>query len=118
MFHKIDMVRGQYESLQVSNREALVPQAVSPEIIRRAIRSEQKLDIQYRDENEVESKRRIRPLAIIYYVHAMLLVSWCEIRNDFRHFRIDRMLSCSETEDYFRNQGDDLREQWRLLKSS
>jgi predicted DNA-binding transcriptional regulator YafY len=116
--HKIDMVRGQYESLQVSNREALIPQAVNPEIIRRAIRSEQKLDIQYRDENEVESERRIRPLAIIYYVHAMLLVSWCEMRKDFRHFRIDRMLSCRETEDYFRNQGDGLREQWRLLESS
>lgn len=116
--HKIDMVRGQYESLQVSNREALIPQAVNPEIIRRAIRSEQKLDIQYRDENEVESERRIRPLAIIYYVHAMLLVSWCEMRKDFRHFRIDRMLSCRETEDYFRNQGDGLREQWRRLESS
>jgi len=48
----------------------------------------------------------------------MLLVSWCEMRNDFRHFRIDRMLCCSETEDYFKNQGDDLREQWRRLESS
>ena len=115
---KIDMARGLYESLQVSNREALIPQAVNPEIIRRAIRSEQKLDIQYRDENEVESERRIRPLAIIYYVHAMLLVSWCEMRNDFRHFRIDRMLSCSETEDYFKTQGDGLREQWRRLEAN
>ncbi len=115
---KIDMARGLYESLQVSNREALIPQAVNPEIIRRAIRSEQKLDIQYRDENEVESERRIRPLAIIYYVHAMLLVSWCEMRNDFRHFRIDRMLSCNETEDFFKNQGDGLRAQWRRLEAN
>ncbi len=115
---KIDMARGLYESLQVSNREALIPQAVNPEIIRRAIRSEQKLDIQYRDENEVESERRIRPLAIIYYVHAMLLVSWCEMRNDFRHFRIDRMLSCNQTEDFFKNQGDGLRAQWRRLEAN
>ncbi len=114
---KIDAVRGQYESLQVSNREALVPQAVSPDLIRGAIRSEQKLDIRYRDENENDSERRIKPLAIIYYVHAMLLVSWCEMRNDFRHFRIDRMLSCTETEDYFKNEGDLLRQRWRLLES-
>ena len=115
--NKIDAVRGHYESLQVSNREALVPQAVSPEVIRSAIRSEQKLDIRYRDENNNESERRVKPLAIIYYVHAMLLVSWCEMRKDFRHFRIDRMLACEETEAFFRHQGDSLREQWRRLES-
>ena len=76
-----------------------------------AIRNEQKLDLRYRDENDNESQRRIKPLAIIYYVHAMLLVSWCEMRKDFRHFRIDRVLACEETEDYFKNEGDSLRQQ-------
>lgn len=112
---KIDAVRGRYESLQVSERGALIPRAVSPDLIRGAIRGERKLDIRYRDESEVETERRIRPLAIIYYVHAMLLVGWCEFREDFRHFRIDRMLSCADAGEDFDGQGDELRRQWRLL---
>jgi predicted DNA-binding transcriptional regulator YafY len=114
---KIDAIRGSLESLQVSDRGALVPAAVDPDMIRRAIREEQKLDIRYRDESERDSSRQVRPLAIIYYVHAMLMVAWCELRNDFRHFRVDRMLSCAETGNFFKGRGDDLREQWKMLEA-
>ena len=113
---KIDALRGSLESLQVSQRDALVPQAVDPELIRSAIREERKLDLRYRDENGNDSQRRIRPLAIIYYVHAMLLVSWCEMRDDFRHFRLDRVQACDATEAWFSGQGDVLRERWKLLE--
>ncbi len=115
--HKIDALRGKLESLQVSERGALVPEAVDAEVIRGAIREERKLDIRYSDENGAESNRRVLPLAIIYYVHAMLLVSWCELREDFRHFRLDRILECNETDADFRGQGDGLREQWKLLET-
>jgi predicted DNA-binding transcriptional regulator YafY len=114
---KIDAVRGSLESLQVSERGALVPAAVDAELIRGAIREERKLDLCYRDENENESNRRVLPLAIIYYVHAMLLVSWCELRNDFRHFRLDRVVACSETDAWFKGQGERLRERWKLIES-
>jgi len=114
---KIDALRGSLESLQVSERGALVPEAVDAEVIRGAIREERKLDLRYRDENGAESSRRVLPLAIIYYVHAMLLVSWCELRDDFRHFRLDRVLACSETDASFKGQGDNLREQWKLLET-
>ena len=114
---KIDRVRERLESLQVSERGALVPQMVDPDIIRCAIREERKLDIRYFDEDDKPSSRRILPLAIIYYVHAMLLVAWCELRRDFRHFRIDRMQSCSPCEVYFPGDGERLREQWKVLDS-
>lgn len=114
---KIDSLRDRLESLQVSERGALVPEAVDTDLIRSAIREEQKLDICYRDENENESSRRVRPLAVIYYVHAMLMVTWCELRNDFRHFRVDRMLSCIDSGEFFKGEGDRLREQWKLLET-
>ena len=94
-----------------------MPAAVDAELIRSAIREERKLDLCYRDENENESNRRVLPLAIIYYVHAMLLVSWCELRNDFRHFRLDRVDACSETDAWFKGQGERLRERWKLIES-
>ena len=116
--HKIDSIRDRLESLQVSDRGALVPAAVDPDMIRRAIREEQKLDIRYRDESERDSSRQVRPLAIIYYVHARLMVAWCELRNDFRHFRIDRMLSCEESGEFFSGGGDELRAKWKLLETN
>jgi predicted DNA-binding transcriptional regulator YafY len=115
--NKIDSIRDNLESLQVSERGALVSETVDTDLIRRAIREEQKLDIRYRDENENESSRRVRPLAVIYYVHAMLMVTWCELRNDFRHFRVDRMLSCVDSGEHFKGGGDRLRDQWKQLET-
>jgi len=115
---KIDALRGSLESLQVSRREPLVPQAVDPELIRGAIRAERKLDLRYRDEHGNDSSRRVLPLAIIYYVHAMLLVGWCELRADFRHFRLDRVLACSAADDWFRGKGERLRERWKALAAN
>jgi len=114
---KIDAIRGSLERLQVSERGVLIPTAVDPDMIRRAIREEQKLEIRYCDESERNSRRRVRPLAIIYYVHAMLMVAWCELRDDFRHFRVDRMQSCAETGNFFKGQGDAMREQWKMLET-
>ena len=110
---KIDSIRDQMDRLQVSEREPLVPQAINTDVIRRAIRDEQKLSIQYRDENDQTSQRTLKPLAIIYYVHAMLLVSWCELRNDFRHFRLDRMTACELIDQWFKGDGNILREDWQ-----
>ena len=115
---KIDALRDGLESLQVSQRDPLVPSAVDPELIRAAIREERKLELGYRDENGSDSRRCVKPLAIIYYVHAMLLVSWCELRNDFRHFRLDRVTECSAVDDWFKGEGEELRERWKALESN
>jgi predicted DNA-binding transcriptional regulator YafY len=47
----------------------------------------------------------------------MLMVAWCELRNDFRHFRVDRMQSCAEAGNFFKGEGDELREKWKLLEA-
>ena len=110
---KIDLVRSRVESLQVSDWGVPTPESVKPETLRTAIRDEQKLTIHYRDENQAESKRSILPIAIIYYVETIVLVAWCELREDFRHFRIDRMTNCEISDDYFKGDGDGLRLRWQ-----
>jgi predicted DNA-binding transcriptional regulator YafY len=37
------------------------------------------------------SERVVRPLIMAFYGPVWLLAAWCEIRNGFRVFRIDRM---------------------------
>lgn len=47
----------------------------------------------YSREDGQPSIRRVRPLALYFWGGAWTLASWCELRNDFRSFRVDRMTS-------------------------
>lgn len=60
-------------------------------VLRQALREQRKLWLCYRKEDGESSERLLRPLAILYWGRAWTLVAWCELRQDFRHFRLDRM---------------------------
>jgi len=49
------------------------------------------LAFSYRDERERKSQRVIWPFAIGYFPEGRILVGWCEMRKDYRHFRTDRL---------------------------
>ncbi|MGR3803550.1 helix-turn-helix transcriptional regulator [Marinibacterium profundimaris] len=57
--------------------------------IRAAIRGRQKLRLSYRRPDDVWSFRTIRPLQIDHFGRVWSLTAWCELRNDFRVFRLD-----------------------------
>lgn len=59
--------------------------------IRRAIRTERKLRLRYVDDRQRRSQRVVWPIALSFFDTARILVAWCELRGDFRHFRVDRM---------------------------
>jgi predicted DNA-binding transcriptional regulator YafY len=88
------------------------PQNIDFTMIRRAIRDEEKLEIDYRDERGRVTRRIIRPLAVIYYLDAAVIVGWCELREAIRNFRLDRTQSCRESGLHFRNEGEALRNLW------
>ena len=54
------------------------------------------LDLCYCDETGRETRRAIRPLGLWFWGKVWTLVAWCELRGDFRMFRIDRMLALEE----------------------
>ncbi|WP_208347892.1 helix-turn-helix transcriptional regulator [Pseudaestuariivita rosea] len=66
-------------------------------LIRRAIREGLKLRIAYRSLDDRNSTRVIRPLQTEYWGRVWTCSAWCELRQDFRAFRIDRMQSCEPT---------------------
>ncbi len=88
------------------------PDGVDLALVRRAIRDEQKLHIDYRDELGNATERLIRPIALIYYSQTANIVAWCELRNAIRNFRADRVVHCEAWEDFFPGQGDRLRQVW------
>ncbi|MGY2574446.1 helix-turn-helix transcriptional regulator [Vibrio sp. C8] len=64
-------------------------------IYRQAIWIKRKLLITYVDQVEVRSERVIWPIFVGYDDTHCLVVAWCELRNQFRHFRVDRIVSCT-----------------------
>lgn len=71
------------------------------ETIRRAVRTSQILLLDYEDEAGHASRRRVRPLAIWAFTDGWLFAGWCELRADFRAFRIDRIAALEETGETF-----------------
>lgn len=61
------------------------------QVLREAVQSHHKLHLVYRDLNEQTSERTVRPLACVYWGKVWTLSAWCEKRNDFRGFRVDRI---------------------------
>ena len=47
--------------------------------------------ITYAREDGAQSKRRLHPLALYFWGGKWTLAAWCELRDDFRSFRVDRM---------------------------
>lgn len=116
IFEKVDALHGPADWLQVS------PWGVSPDdpeqgcvsiaMLRKVIRDEHKLQLTYRDENNVETRRVIRPIGLSYRSTCILLAGWCELRSGLRHFRTDRIYRCDRLNDRFTGQSEVLRELW------
>lgn len=67
------------------------PMAIDPSELRQAIRRRLKVHLEYRDGQDQRTHRTVRPLALAFYGPVWLLASWCELRTDFRSFRLDRI---------------------------
>ncbi|EPN9528952.1 helix-turn-helix transcriptional regulator [Cronobacter malonaticus] len=59
--------------------------------IRQAIHLRRKLELVYTDKDGAASSRLVWPIALGFFDAVRMLACWCELRQAFRHFRIDRM---------------------------
>lgn len=69
--------------------------------LRRALREHRKARLGYRDAAEHESARVVRPLGLFYWGASWTLGAWCELRTDFRNFRLDRVGRIEVLDDRF-----------------
>lgn len=58
---------------------------------RHAIDQRRLIKIDYRRADDQPSQRTIKPLGLYFWGNVWTLAGWCELRNDFRSFRLDRM---------------------------
>ena len=82
-------------------------------LIRHAIRKEYKLQMTYTDANGDGSQRIIWPLALGFFEEVHVVVAWCELRLDFRHFRTDRIVALTQLETRYPKRRQTLLKKWR-----
>jgi len=69
--------------------------------LRRWVREQRKLHLVYRDEAGRDSSRTVWPQALAFFPPVWLLLGWCELRQDFRSFRVDRVQAAEFREDRY-----------------
>jgi predicted DNA-binding transcriptional regulator YafY len=82
-------------------------------LTRSAMRSEMALHVVYADESGNQSERDIWPVQLAYYEGKQIIVAWCVLREGFRHFRTDRIVSAVETGNRYGRRRLQLAREWR-----
>jgi predicted DNA-binding transcriptional regulator YafY len=86
--------------------------------IRKAIRLERILELHYGDEQGRVSRRRVWPFALGYFEHVRIIMAWCELRQDFRHFRTDRIIDMAIDETRYPRRRTALLKEWRATQDT
>lgn len=69
--------------------------------LRQAVREQRKARFRYLDKAQAGSERTVQPLGLYYWGQTWTLAAWCELRQGFRNFRVDRIEGLSITPEQF-----------------
>ena len=76
---------------------------------RQAIRNRKVIELDYCSIAGELTTRRVKPISLLFFHNATLLAGFCELRQDFRNFRVDLIERLDETSDSFNNEHYKLR---------
>ncbi|MEM8988235.1 MAG: YafY family protein [Pseudomonadota bacterium] len=89
------------------------PDLIDPALLRRAIRKGHKVMLRYRDTDGAETERTVWPVVLGYREEGRILAAWCELREGFRYFRTDQMITAEVLDARFPERPERLRGKWR-----
>ena len=89
--------------------------AVDLGLLRQAMREQFKLHIAYSDPSGAVSQRIIWPIMLGFIEDKRFIAGWCELRQDFRTFRVDRIERVELLEERYPGRRRDLAKRWRVL---
>ena len=121
---KIGAVLPDSEKARLARTEIHMPDWVvgdaehkSIDVLERSVEARHILSIDYSDEAGNTSSRDIRPLGLWFWGKVWTLVAWCELREDFRAFRIDRISGIAQSGRVFRpERGKQLADFYRTME--
>jgi len=100
--------------LFVPPRSEPAPAAPWLPALRQAMRAEHVVWLDYLDEAGQTTRRRVWPFAMAFFEQVRLMAAWCELRQDFRHFRADRVLALIDTGERYPERRHLLIRRWSL----
>ena len=74
--------------------------------LRRAIAARKVVECLYLADPDRRSRRKIRPLGLYFWGKVWTVAAWCEVRRDFRNFRLDRIEDLSILDATFEDEPD------------
>ncbi|ESY70585.1 MULTISPECIES: YafY family protein [Mesorhizobium] len=108
-----DLREGLDASTLLVGPPAAIIEGIDLGIVRQAIRNERKLGFLYRDAGGAASERVVWPFALGFFDKVRVVVAWCEMRQDFRHFRADRIAELKATDMRYPRRRQALLKEWR-----
>ena len=88
------------------------PDSIDMTQLRGHIYASKKVLLHYRDEQGRDTRRTVWPIAVGYLETVRMLAAWCELRKDFRSFRIDRMTNAVFLDEKYPERRAALRTKW------
>ena len=70
--------------------------------LQNAISGQTVLELHYQNNSDEVSKRLVEAVGLIFYAFNWHLIAWCHMRNDYRDFRVSRILKIRNTSEPFR----------------
>ena len=89
------------DSIYVGRRPEMVP-GVDLKLVRQAIREQFKMRITYVANNQTVTERTIWPIMLGFVQTQRFVAGWCELREDYRLFRMDRIQHVEFTTDRYK----------------
>lgn len=62
-------------------------------VLQGAITKRHVLQLQYRNNKGETSQRQVEPIGLVFYALAWHLIAWCHLRQDYRDFKVARILA-------------------------
>lgn len=105
---KIESAVPEHLRAELTREDILVPDfGIDPRVSKRltllrvGIKELQKIEFNYKREDGQPSRRAVHPLGLFYWGKIWTLMAWCELRDEFRNFRLDRMTNVTLLEEVF-----------------
>lgn len=86
-------------------------------MLRDAMRAERKVALSYVDVKGAASRRVIWPIALGFMSEVRVVAAWCQTREAFRHFRVDRIDALEIAPERFPRRRRALLAEWRKLEN-
>ena len=108
-----DDLRDRVEDVGLLAAAASIADPVDLAPVRAAIRAEHKVILDYADRQGERTRRTVWPIAIGFFERVRVIAAWCELRQDFRHFRTDRIAALRLTGRRYPERRRALMRRWR-----